>query len=426
MRMDNETYRLKVEGLLGYLRREGSLDSDAGKELEALALMPRKARYFLKALVTTQQPRDIHVHFLRCLMAQAKTEDVHRDLERHIRHMFYENREEAQAVLAEAASAEVMPALFRVISLTEESWLAGALIRIVLGAPIEELRAPLQSALAKADDYLLQCLAIYLIGKTADEELLDELAEFYRQPVGEKLDRLEKKAFDALRQGGEQCEPALLIRWLKSRHARIRKLALTILEERRIPESIVHLVSLVLIDPRTRSHAADVLIRYFDARVFQWDSKEPHVEDVAKLIRSAKQEALTNTLRTLMREESPAVREIGIGLVGFVDAPGDDLLGQVRRLAIEDTVPSVQMAALRVLTDKKSRFLVSTLVELFCDHGFGQGSQELLNQCNQIMADRLTPAQVAQVQEGIKEKRERRDAALERFAGTVEWWRHDL
>lgn len=428
MRMDNETYRLKVEGLLGYLRQQGfEAAADACAELEALALMPRKARYFLKALVATQQPREIHAHFLRYVMENARTQDVYADLERHIRHLFYENREEAQALVAESLSEAAMPALFQVISLTEESWLAGALMRIVLAAPVEQLRGPLVAALEATDDYLLQCLGIYLIGKTGDDVLLDELARFYRKPEGEKVDRLERKAFDALKQGGEACSPELIIRWLKDRHARIRELALTILEGRRLPETIVHVVSLVLIDPRTRTHAAEVLIQFTDARIFRWDDPEnPHVAEVAKLIRSAKREPLVATLRGLMREESPAVREVGIELVRFLERPEEELLGQVRRLGIEDAVPSVQMAALRLLAEKDVDLLVPTLVEVFCDHGFGQGSQELLNQCNEIMARVLTPSQVLQVQDGIREKRERRDAALERFAGSVEWWRHDL
>ena len=70
--------------------------------------------------------------------------------------------------------------------------------------------------------------------------------------------------------------------------------------------------------------------------------------------------------------------------------------------------------------------LVGSLVEVYADHGFGQGSPELLSLANQIMQRTLTPEQVLKVQEGIEEKKERRASALERFAASVEWWRHEV
>src|SRR5690606_13321486 len=127
--------------------------------------------------------------------SRVRSEHDASDLERHIRHMFYEDREHAKAMLARLATRDVLPAICRVIALTEEGWLAGELIRIVLAAPSAELVEPIEEALA-SNDYLLQCLAIYLVGKSGADELLDILARFYRRPVGEKVDRLEKKALD--------------------------------------------------------------------------------------------------------------------------------------------------------------------------------------------------------------------------------------
>ena len=152
----------------------------------------RHARAATSSRVVSMQPQPVQVHFYSYYMTRAHRQDSIQDLERHIRHMFYEEREEAKAILSQAVSASTLPALFRVIAITDEGWLAGELIRIVLSAPPEELVEPIRRSLW-SEDYLLQCLAIYLVGKSQDERLLDLLARFYRKPQGDKLDRLEKK-----------------------------------------------------------------------------------------------------------------------------------------------------------------------------------------------------------------------------------------
>lgn len=426
MRMDNETYRLRVEGLIARLKKgdNGEMDPNVRAQLEELAVMPRKARYFLKALASSGQDQDVQVHFYRHIMTHARPDDIVSDLERHVRHSFYEAREEAKQILSRLTTADVLPVMFRIISATEEGWLAGELIRIVLAAPIEELRTPLRESLY-SKDYLLQCLAIYLIGKLADEELMEELAQFYCKPVGEKIERLEKKAYEALLQGAQECAASLLVSWLKARQARLRELALTALESRRVPESVVDLIRLVLIDPRTRNQAADVVLRYKDIGLFDWKEGDPVTQPVIQLVSAAKREPLLATLRALMREESPAVREVGVELVGLLRESSGEVTGQVRRLAIEDPVPTVQMAALRTLSKTDVNRLIPCLIDIFSDYAYEQGSQQLIDESNRIMEEVLTPEQVAQVQAGIEQKRERREAALERFAGTVEWWRHE-
>lgn len=428
MRMDNETYRLRVEALLRELgREEHPLSSEALAELERLALIPRKARYFLRALLATEQSVPVQVHFYRLIMEAARTKNAYSDLERHIRHAFYEAREQTRSVLAEVQSPKGLIALFHVIALTEEGWLAGELIRIVLSMPPEVLQGPLQEALM-SEDYLLQCLAIYLIGKTGDEALLNMLARFYRKPVGERerIDRLERKSYDALLEGAQTAVPSLFSTWLKDKSVRVRDLALTVLATREVPEVVVDLASLILIDAQTRTKAAKILLRYSEAGVFAWSPDDPRGQEIRGLLSAAKEDALTRLLRSLLRHESPAVREVTIQLVGLLPEPAVTLVSEVSRLSVEEPLPALQMAALQVLERIAPEQLVTSLVEVYTDHGFGQGSPELLSLANQIMQRSLTPEQVLKVQEGIEEKKERRAAALERFAGSVEWWRHEV
>src|SRR5690606_4637845 len=108
--------------------------------------------------------------------------------------------------------------------------------------------------------------------------------------------------------------------------------------------------------------------------------------------------------RGLLRDESATVREVATRFVELIPDVSDHLVSQVSRLAIEDSMPSVQMAALEVLERIAPSRLVPCLVEVYADNGFGQGSPELLALANKIMQRSLSPDQVMQVQEGIQVK----------------------
>ncbi|HHW09227.1 MAG TPA: hypothetical protein GXX29_04575 [Firmicutes bacterium] len=419
MRMDNETYRLKVENLFTLLPGEnGSWRQDIQSELEHLALSARKGRYFLRVVST--QPRPVQLHFYGHYMARSKNQDAFTDLERHIRHMFYESREEAKEMLAALVKASTLPAIFRVIALTEEGWLAGELIRIVLSADIKELRPPIKAHL-HSNDYLLQCLAIYLIGKLGDEELLQSLADFYRKPEGDKVDRLEKKAYDALIEGGRMASLDRILRWLRDKNARIREMALTLVGERMDPEAVTDLVKLVLIDPKTGPRAAGVLLSYEQAGIISWDRRDEKSARIRSITATAKQEALINTFRhILLRHENPVVREVAAKMARLIPA-AVELGSQLRRLVTEDHAASVQIAALWTLADIDREKMMTALIELFSADAPGREATDAAN----LLMDTLTPEEVHTIKEGISRRMERRQAALDRFAASVEWWRHD-
>ncbi|HEX6971635.1 MAG TPA: hypothetical protein VF234_05410 [Limnochordia bacterium] len=423
MRMDNETYRLKAENLLARLvTDEGEWDPDVRAELEELALAPRKTRYFLKALAGTPVP--VQVHFYRHVLARADRDEMIADLERQIRHRFYEARDEAKQVLAELRSPAVLPALFKVIALTEEGWLAGELIRLVLTYPPEELAGPLREAL-HSGDYLLQCLAIYLVGKAQDDSLLELLADFYRRPFGEKLDRLEKKAHEALWEGGRHCSPELIIKWMKDKNARLRDLGVGLAGERRLPQAAADLVGLLLIDPKTRTKTAETLLAYESEGVLRFERGEPATEPIARLLQRAKQEPLIETFQGLLRHDAIGVRLMAVKLVPFL-SDAAPLGSALRRLAVEDYSPPVQAAALRALSLVDREKLVPTLVDIFTDASGGGTAREVLDVAQTLVDEVLAPKEAEEVRTGVKAKQEKREAAYDRFAGSVEWWRHDI
>nr|MBO2478353.1 hypothetical protein [Bacillota bacterium] len=70
-RMDNETYRIRVEDLFRELLLEdGTMDEGVRQQLEQLALLPRKTRYFLRVL--NDQPLPVQVHFYRLILSRVK------------------------------------------------------------------------------------------------------------------------------------------------------------------------------------------------------------------------------------------------------------------------------------------------------------------------------------------------------------------
>src|SRR5690625_2278054 len=130
--MDNETYRIRVEDLFRELFEEepeaAAVVADGGgavsavsrtqneavrRQLEELALLPRKARHFLRVL--NDQPQDVQADFLRYVMANVKDKDFPRDLERHVRHRFYEAREPFKQLLAEMDDETSIDAIMKVV-----------------------------------------------------------------------------------------------------------------------------------------------------------------------------------------------------------------------------------------------------------------------------------------------------------------------
>lgn len=425
MRMDNETFRLRVENLFAAVRKDdnGTLDDGVMAELSRLARAPRKARHFLK-VVSEHEGADLQEHFYRLIFGGAKGEADTSDLERHVRHMFYEDREHAKSMLARIATSDVLPALFRVIVATEEGWLAGEMIRIVLSAPPEELAEPIHDALY-SEDYLIQCLAIYLVGKSGDDRLLDLLAGFYRKPVGEKLDRLEQKSADALIEGMEKASDGLFVKWTKDKSSRIRELGLSAVSSRRLVGAVGDLLGLILVDPRTRASAAQTLLQFESEGLLTLSPGNDGVAPIERIVQSAKQEPLQATLRSLMRDDSAAVREAAVKTTLFLSDP-KALSSTLRRLAIEDRSTSVRIAALHALTASDHDRLIPVLVEVLTDTKAGASGEEVAQTALTIVKQHLNDAETKEVQDGVRAKKQQRDAALDLFTSEVEGWRHDI
>lgn len=421
MRMDNETYRIRVQDLLGKLKVNGDWDPETQRRLEELAVQPRKSRYFLRAV--SDRSQDVQVHFYRLVLGRVRTKDAVADLERHIRQRFYEDREAIKQVISLLDDPASIYAIFRVIAHTGEGWLAGELIRLMLAHPPERLREPVREAI-QSGDYLLQCLGIYLVGKSRHEDLLEVLTEFYRKPFGEKIDRLEKKSLDALREGAAVCPEGVILRWLRDGSSRVRLLGVEAAEQRLVEAAVPDLVRLFLVDSRTRVQAARALERLEEAGRVSFAPGSEGARGPLSIMSQAKPEPLAATLRDLLRDDSPTVRQIAAKLSRLAPVHAD-LLPQLSRLATEERLPAVQSAALETLSYlDRERFLAAMVDVMSAVRGTVQ--EEALAFARKLWDERLTPEERARAEAEIQAKRKAQEAALEKFAGTVEWWRHDM
>ena len=418
-RMDNETYRIRVEDLFKELHDESGAVNEAVKEqLKELALLPRKTRHFLRVL--NDQPLEVQAEFYRHIFREVKSDDFYKDLERHVRHRFYEARDEFKELLGMLDDPDAIQALMHVIALTEEGWLAGELIRIVLAHDPEQAREPVRHAL-ESGDYLLQCLGIYLAGKSKSDPLLEELSRFYRRPFGDKVDRLERKSYDALLEGSEGVSDDLILRWLRDSSARVREVGIIAAARRRLKASVEDLVRLVLVDNRTRPRAAQALLDFEAEGLLEFSPEDEAGRAMAGILNAAKREPLLNMLKELTRDENATVRELTVKLVRLLDEPAP-LAGAVRS-AVDDRVRGVQVGALETLARIDKERFFDAAAETLSDPA---AHEEVVQRLQELIAETMSAEERQELEAETERRRKRREEVLDKFARPIESWRHDL
>ena len=418
-RMDNETYRIRVEDLFKELHDESGAVNEAVKEqLKELALLPRKTRHFLRVL--NDQPLEVQAEFYRHIFREVKGDDFYKDLERHVRHRFYEARDEFKELLGMLDDPDAIQALMHVIALTEEGWLAGELIRIVLAHDPEQAREPVRHAL-ESGDYLLQCLGIYLAGKSKSDPLLEELSRFYRRPFGDKVDRLERKSYEALLEGSEGVSDDLILRWLGGSSARGREVGIMAAARRRLKASVEDLVRLVLVDNRTRPRAAQALLDFEAEGLLEFSPEDEAGRAMAGILNAAKREPLLNMLKELTRDENATVRELTVKLVRLLDEPAP-LAGAVRS-AVDDRVRGVQVGALETLARIAKERFFDAAAETLSDPA---AHEEVVQRLQELIAETMSAEERQELEAETERRRKRREEVLDKFARPIESWRHDL
>lgn len=419
MRMESEAYRMAVSRQFDALRDQEPGRGEERQALERVALEPKQTREFLKKL--DREPPEVQRHFYAYLLSRGKTDQFFADMERHLRHRFYEARDEIKQVLASLTQEpEVLPGLFRLIRQTDEGWLAGELIHLCLAFEPEHLAKAVEKALATRD-YLLQCLAIYLAGQSGHPRLAEVLVAFYRKPEGEKLDRLESKSRDALLEAGKKLPVSVIRQWLADGNSRVRKVGVEVARSREMVETAVDLVRLVLVDAKNRDDAATTLLALEEAGLELRDGGQGAAE-VGQLLRQARADAMEKAIKILARQGGEAVRQVALRLIDFL--PSEELLSEARRMAVEDRSIAVQRDALDVLLRRDRKVLLDALVQVAESKGSSL-APELRERLEAIVEGSLTQAEREELRSRVEEKRQRWARALDQYSTDVEWWRRE-
>ena len=147
-------------------------------------------------------------------------------------------------------------------------------------------------------------------------------------------------------------------------------------------------------------------------------------QGAAAIVGQAKPGPLAAILKELLRDDHEQVREAAAKLCRLV-TEYQELLPELARLATEERIPSVQLAALETLGYlDKERFIVAAVEVLTSPQSAGRQA-EVVEATQQLLEQHLTPEEQDRLSQEVAAKREKQEAALEKFAGTVEWWRHD-
>src|SRR5690606_22779625 len=169
---------------------------------------------------------------------------------------------------------------------------------------------------------------------------------------------------------------------------------------------------------------SSALLRLEAAEAVAFDPAGGKAEGARSILVQAKPEPLAATFKDLLRNDNAAVREAAVKLSRLVPAY-EELLPQITRLATEERLPAVQVAALETLSYLDRERFLSALVDVLSEPHSGR-REEVAEFARLLWEERLTGDEQRQVEAGIRAKQRKQEAALEKFAGTVEWWRHDM
>ncbi|MFS8572740.1 MAG: hypothetical protein LOD85_06915, partial [Clostridia bacterium] len=138
----------------------------------------------------------------------------------------------------------------------------------------------------------------------------------------------------------------------------------------------------------------------------------------------AKREPLLATLKELTRDESGAVREVALKMIRLLPDAAP-LAGGLVRVAVDDRLRNVQLAALETLAKIDHERFMDAAADLMAAAA-GTVHPEVAEGLERLVAATLDEAERARLADEIEHRRKKREEALEKFAGTIESWRHEI
>jgi len=179
----------------------------------------------------------------------------------------------------------------------------------------------------------------------------------------------------------------------------------------------------VLVDGRTRARAAQTLVDFEAEGLLAYSPDDEAGRAIAGILAAAKQEPLMNLLRELAADESAPVREVALNLIRLVPDPSP-LVGVLVRAAAEERVRSVQLAALRSLAAVDKERFFDAAAEVLSN--VANLHEEVSAGLARLVEQTFTPEEQERLKEEAERRRRRREEVLDKYAGTIESWRHEI
>jgi len=388
--------------------------------LEEEAFKPGNLKAFLRVLA--EQPPAIRAHFYReiCLKRRNSTGAM-RSLEKHLKWCFNRDRKEARASLAAIAEPKALPALFRVVSLTGDSVVAREIIAQIKNYALEDQRAAVLHGIRSKDE-ALQSFSLHMARRMRDPTLIDPILKFYLQLDEGEGGKLRVASQRVLLETLTKVEIPRVKKWLRDGDATVRLLGVRAAQRLAEPIFTPDLVSLVLVDPKSRVPASMALLAFDEMGLIKF---EPGAEEAGKVICRAKRAPLLKIIDELIRSENATLREIGLKFLQLLPEERS-LETKVLKIAETDRVASVRMAALDLLVLYGSTRVLPIVMDILSDPTESVRKSSMARYAYGLLQKLVSPEEMGQVEEVIRKRKQEREEAINRFVGDFESWREQL
>ncbi|MGI6559255.1 MAG: hypothetical protein ACOX20_10105 [Limnochordia bacterium] len=152
---------------------------------------------------------------------------------------------------------------------------------------------------------------------------------------------------------------------------------------------------------------------------------EPGAEEAGRVICRAKREPLLEIIDDLIRSENATLREIGLKFLQLLPEERS-LEKKVLKIAETDRVVSVRIAALDLLMLYGSSRVLPIVMDVLSDPTEPVRKSPMARHAQELLQRLVGPEDMDRVEEVIRQRKEEREEAINRFVGDFESWREQL
>jgi HEAT repeat protein len=152
---------------------------------------------------------------------------------------------------------------------------------------------------------------------------------------------------------------------------------------------------------------------------------EPGAQEAGKVICRAKREPLLKIIDGFIISENATLREIGLKFLQLLPEERS-LETKVLKIAETDRVAPVRMAALDLLILYGSDRVLSIVMDILSDPTESVRQSSMARYAQGLLQELVGPEERDRVEQVIRQRKQEREEAINRFVGDFESWREQL